>query len=98
MTSLGPFQPKLFSDSTIYFSIDPIGKKLSTYLKHPEQEMESGFLALMNGTLLGKEECAVPSAVGSLNVNHLGVSFPLKSYPKGVKYCLAFFLIRPASF
>lgn len=98
MTSLGPFQPKLFCDSIIYFSIDLIGKKLSTYLKHPQQEMESGFLALMNGTLLRKEECTVPSAAGSLNVNHLGVSFSLEWDPNGVKHCLAFFLIRPARF
>lgn len=60
--------------------------------------MESGFLALMNGTLLRKEECTVPSAAGSLNVNHLGVSFSLEWDPNGVKHCLAFFLIRPARF
>ena len=59
--------------------------------------MESELPALMNGTLLGREECAVPSAAGSLNVNHLGVGFSLESVD-GVKYCLEFFLVRPARF
>lgn len=45
------------------------------YLKQPQQEVESGFLALMNGILLGKKEYAVTSVVGFLNVNQLGVSF-----------------------
>lgn len=45
------------------------------YLKQPQQEMESGFPALMNGMLLGKREFAVTSVVGFLNVNQLGASF-----------------------
>lgn len=83
MTSLAPFQPKLFCDYIIYFSIDLIGKKLSMYLKQPQQEMESGFLAQMNGILLGKKEHAVTSVVGFLNVNQLGISFSPELDPKG---------------
>lgn len=36
--------------------------------------------------LTGKEECAVPSAVGSLNMNNLDVNFLLESDPNALKY------------
>lgn len=85
MTSLGTSNQLLY-DSVIHFGIDLIRKDSVHLLETSLTENGVRVSCIDVWAFTGKQECAVSSAVGSLNMNNLDVNFLLESDSNTVKY------------